>query len=47
LGGVPLDADEVLGVVAVAVDRAKELDKLVEGALAEDWKVRKKGVEVR
>lgn len=45
LGGVPLGADEVLKIVNVAVVKAKELDKLVEARLKEDWAGR--NVEVR
>ncbi|OCH85187.1 ribosomal protein S5 domain 2-like protein [Obba rivulosa] len=44
-GGVPLAADEILRIVDVAVDKAKELDKLVEQRLKEDWAGRT--VEVR
>jgi exosome complex component RRP45 len=36
-GGVPLSADEMLRVVNVAVERAKELDKFVENRLRTDW----------
>lgn len=45
LGGVPLAMDEVLNIVDIAVGKAKELDKLVEGRLKEDWVGRH--VEVR
>jgi len=44
-GGVPLASDEILRLVDVAVDRAKELDKLVETRLREDWESR--NVEVQ
>ncbi|KAH9914367.1 ribosomal protein S5 domain 2-like protein [Epithele typhae] len=44
-GGTPLAPDDVLRVMDVAVARAKELDKIVEARLAEDWKGR--NVEVR
>ncbi|KAH9931740.1 ribosomal protein S5 domain 2-like protein [Amylocystis lapponica] len=44
-GGVPLAADELLRVVDVAVGKAKELDKIVEARLKEDWLGRH--VEVR
>ncbi|EMD35707.1 hypothetical protein CERSUDRAFT_115670 [Gelatoporia subvermispora B] len=44
-GGVPLGADEILGIIDVAVDKAKELDRLVEQRLKEDWASRT--VEVR
>ncbi|KAJ8514333.1 hypothetical protein ONZ45_g8120 [Pleurotus djamor] len=37
LGGVPLSPDEILKLVDVAVQRAKEVDKLVEERLKEDW----------
>ncbi|RDB22013.1 Exosome complex component rrp45 [Hypsizygus marmoreus] len=45
LGGVPLAMDEVLKIVDVAVQKAKELHNLVESRLREDWAGRK--VEVR
>ena len=44
-GGTPLAPEEVLGVMDVAVAKARELDKLVEQRLQEDWKGR--NVEVR
>ena len=44
-GGVPLASDEILRIVGVAVEKAKELDKLVEQRLKEDWAGRT--VEVR
>lgn len=44
-GGLPLAPDEVLKAVDVAVRKAKELEKFVEGRLKEDWKGR--NVEVR
>lgn len=44
-GGVPLSPDEILKIIDIAVVRAKELDRLVENSLKEDWKGRK--VEVR
>ena len=44
-GGVPLSPDDILGIIDVAVIRAKEIDRLVEDALKEDWKGRH--VEVR
>lgn len=40
LGGVPLSMENVLGIVSVAVDRAKELGKIVDERLKEDWEVR-------
>jgi hypothetical protein len=46
LGGVPLGAEEVVHV-AVAVGKAKEMEKLVEVTLKEDWEGRKGGIEVR
>jgi exosome complex component RRP45 len=45
MGGVPLAVDEVLGIVDVAVQKAKEFNNLVEERLREDWAGRK--VEVR
>lgn len=44
-GGVPLEPDEIVKIIDVAVVKVKELDKLVEARLAEDWKGRT--VEVR
>ena len=44
-GGVPLAPDEVLRIIDVAVQKAKELDQLVEKRLQEDWATR--NVEVR
>lgn len=44
-GGVPTPPDEILRLLNVAVDIAKDLDKLVEKRLREDWAERK--VEVR
>ncbi|KIJ18337.1 hypothetical protein PAXINDRAFT_97747 [Paxillus involutus ATCC 200175] len=44
-GGVPTTPDELLRLLNVAVDLAKDLDKLVEAWLREDWVGRK--VEVR
>ena len=44
-GGAPLAPAELLGVVDVAVARARELDALVERRLKEDWAGR--NVEVR
>ena len=45
MGGAPLGADEILGLVDVAVEKAKELDRLVEKRLKQDWAQRH--VEVR
>ena len=45
MGGAPLAADEILGLVDVAVEKAKELDRLVEKRLKQDWAQRH--VEVR
>ena len=44
-GGVPLEPDEVIRVIDIAVGKVKELDRLVETTLAEDWNGRT--VEVR
>lgn len=44
-GGVPLAPDEILRIIEVAVTKAKELDKVVEKRLKEDWATRH--VEVR
>ena len=44
-GGVPLEPDEIMRIIDVAVNKAKEIDKLVEGKLKEDWEGRT--VEVR
>ncbi|KNZ82345.1 Exosome complex component rrp45 [Termitomyces sp. J132] len=45
LGGVPLDPDEVLKIVTIAVQKAKELNNIVDVRLKEDWEGRH--VEVR
>lgn len=44
-GGIPLAPDDVLKMMDIAVTKARELDKLVESRLQEDWKTRH--VEVR
>lgn len=44
-GGVPLAPDEVMRIIDVAVGKAKELDRIVERRLQEDWATRH--VEVR
>ncbi|TBU26437.1 ribosomal protein S5 domain 2-like protein [Dichomitus squalens] len=44
-GGSPLPAEEVLAIMDIAVAKARELDRLVEARLQEDWKGRV--VEVR
>ncbi len=44
-GGIPLAPDDVLKIMDIAVTKARELDKLVEARLQEDWKTR--NVEVR
>ncbi|KAF9814262.1 hypothetical protein IEO21_05201 [Rhodonia placenta] len=36
-GGVPLDPNEVLRIVDIAVGKVKELDGIVEARLKEDW----------
>ncbi|GLB42848.1 putative 3' exoribonuclease family, domain 1 [Lyophyllum shimeji] len=41
LGGVPLDPDDVLKIVSVAVQKAKELNNVVDARLREDWEARK------
>ncbi|KAG5635870.1 hypothetical protein H0H81_009828 [Sphagnurus paluster] len=45
LGGVPLDTDEVVKIVNIAVEKARDLNSIVNVRLKEDWAVRK--VEVR
>lgn len=40
-GGVPLDQEEVLRLIEVAVERVKEIEELVERRLKEDWDGRK------
>jgi exosome complex RNA-binding protein Rrp42 (RNase PH superfamily) len=45
LGGVPLETEEVLTLVNVAVGKAKELHGFLDSQLREDWVGRK--VEVR
>lgn len=47
LGGVPLGPEDLLRVIEVAVEKAREVDKLVEKALADDWEERKATVELR
>jgi exosome complex component RRP45 len=44
-GGTPLGADEIMGVVRVAVDRVRDLIRTLEDALERDRAVRV--VEVR
>ena len=44
-GGVPLEPDEVLRIVDIAVGKAKELDRLVEERLKED--IAGRNIEVR
>lgn len=44
-GGLPLAPEEVLRAVEVAVGKARELERFLEGRLREDWKGR--NVEVR
>ena len=44
-GGVPTPPDEILRLLNVATGIAKDLDKLVEARLREDWAERK--IEVR
>jgi exosome complex component RRP45 len=45
LGGVPLTPNEILKVVGVAVQKAKELSDIVEARLLDDWTGRT--VEIR
>ncbi|KIM63247.1 hypothetical protein SCLCIDRAFT_1214350 [Scleroderma citrinum Foug A] len=45
-GGVPTAPDEVLRLIDVAVTIAKDLDKLVEKRLLEDWETRRRSIEV-
>ena len=45
LGGVPQQTEEILRLVKVAVERAKELSSEVDARLAADWDTRH--VEVR
>jgi len=47
MGGIPLSAEDVVGVIQVAVGKAQEMEMLVQRALREDWEGRKGGVEVR
>jgi exosome complex component RRP45 len=44
-GGVPLESDEMMRIIDIAVGKAKELDNLIETRLKEDWGGRT--VEVR
>ncbi|PVF97579.1 putative RRP45-exosome complex exonuclease [Serendipita vermifera] len=44
-GGVPLDQEEILRLIEVAVERAKEIEALIERRLKEDWEQRT--VEIR
>ena len=44
-GGVPLATDEVMRIIDQAVGKAKELDRIIEQRLKEDWAGR--NVEVR
>ncbi|KJA13385.1 hypothetical protein HYPSUDRAFT_209590 [Hypholoma sublateritium FD-334 SS-4] len=41
LGGVPLGTDDILQLVEIAVEKAKETNRLVEARLKEDWAGRK------
>ena len=36
-GGVPLAQDEILRMINVAIEKAKDLDSFVESRLREDW----------
>ncbi|KAI0041550.1 ribosomal protein S5 domain 2-like protein [Auriscalpium vulgare] len=44
-GGVPLTPEEVLSAVNIAVQKAKELEKMVDARVREDWAMKK--IEVR
>ena len=44
-GGIPLAPEDILKIMDIAVTKARELDKIVEARLQEDWKGRH--VEVR
>lgn len=44
-GGVPLEQEEVLNLIGIAVERVKEIDAFVERRLKEDWEGRR--IEVR
>lgn len=44
-GGVPTAPDEILQLINVAVTIAKDLDKLVQKRLQEDWESRSTGME--
>lgn len=44
-GGIPLTPDEIMRVIDQAVGKAKELDRIVEQRLKDDWAGRH--VEVR
>ncbi|KAJ3768674.1 ribosomal protein S5 domain 2-type protein [Lentinula raphanica] len=44
-GGVPLEPTDILKIVNVAVQKAKDMDAFVEARLQEDWEGRK--IEVR
>jgi exosome complex component RRP45 len=39
-GGVPLGPAEILRIVAVSTDKAKDLDRFVRERLEEDWATR-------
>jgi len=45
LGGVPLPMDDIMKIVDIAVQRAKELNTIADARLKQDWASRK--VEVR
>jgi exosome complex component RRP45 len=44
-GGVPLDQEEILRLIDIVVQRAREVDTLVERRLKEDWEGR--NIEIR
>lgn len=46
-GGMPLNSEELMSCIQMAVDRARVMGKLLEKALAEDWSQRAARVEVQ
>ena len=45
-GGVPLEAEELMEMIRVGVERAREVGELVEARLREDWAQRVDKLEV-